>query len=214
MVKPARIGIFGGSFDPPHIGHRLVVQDAFEALQLDRVIVIPAGTQPLKGGVRTAPHHRLAMVRLCFADMPGIEVDSVEVDRGGVSYMVDTVETLQGRWPSAQLSLLVGEDVVATLPQWRDAQRLLTMVRLVVLRRGEPSEQVTAMLAAWESDKAVLPISALATRRVDVTSTEIRKRLAEGKPVKGFIPDVVKQYIETAALYPAQPAAADEPGLA
>lgn len=206
-----RIGIFGGSFDPPHIGHLLVVQDAMEALSLDLMFIVPAATQPLKREGRTAAEHRLAMVDRCFAGLPGISVDPIEVHRGGLSFMVDTVETLQGRWPGATLHLLVGEDVIATLPQWREPERLLSMVHLVVLRRGDASPAVTAMLAGWEARTGVRRTIPLATRRVDLTSTEIRKRVRAGKSIVGFVPEAVASYIESAGLYPAQPAAADDP---
>lgn len=208
------IGLFGGSFDPPHIGHLLVVQDAMEALSLDQMRIVPAATQPLKRDARTAAEHRLAMVERCFAGLPGITVDPIEVHRGGVSFMVDTVEALQGRWPGATLHLLVGEDVVATLPQWREPERLLSMVQLVVLRRGNASAAVAELLAMWEARTGVRRTIQLATRRVDLTSTEIRTRVREGKSINGFVPDAVAQYIESAGLYREQPAAADDPGLA
>jgi nicotinate-nucleotide adenylyltransferase len=211
-----RIGIFGGSFDPPHNGHLLVVQDAMEAMSLDHMLIIPAATQPLKRDGRTGAEHRLAMVERCFAGLPGISVDPIEVNRGGLSFMVDTVEALQGRWPGAILHLLVGDDVVATLPGWREPARLLSMVHLVVLRRGLASEQVTAMLAEWEArtEYPVRRTVQLATRQVDMTSTEIRTRVREGKSIAGFVPDAVAQYIQSAGLYSAQPAAADDPGRA
>ena len=208
-----RIGIFGGSFDPPHNGHLLVAQDAMEALSLDHLLVVPAGTQPLKRDGRTSAEHRLAMAERCFAGLTGISVDPIEVERGGLSFMVDTVEALQGRWPGATLHLLVGDDVVATLPGWREPARLLSMVHLVVLRRGDLSSDVTTMLAEWEArtDWTVRRTVQLATRRVDMTSTEIRTRVREGKSLAGFVPDAVAQYIQSAGLYPAQPAAADDP---
>ena len=211
-----RIGIFGGSFDPPHNGHLLVAQDAMEALALDHMLIVPAATQPLKPDGRTGAEHRLAMVERCFAGLPGISVDPIEVQRGGLSFMVDTVGALQGRWPGATLHLLVGEDVVASLPRWREPGRLLSMVQLVVLRRGDASDDVTGMLAEWEArtDDTVRRTVQLATRRVDMTSTEIRTRVREGKSLAGFVPDAVAQYIQSAGLYPAQPAAADDPGRA
>ena len=87
-----RLGIFGGSFDPPHVGHLLVAQDAVTALSLDRLLIVPAAQQPLKQGQQTPAADRLAMVQRCFAGVPGLVVDPVEIDRGGLSYMVDTVE--------------------------------------------------------------------------------------------------------------------------
>ncbi|MES2522330.1 MAG: nicotinate (nicotinamide) nucleotide adenylyltransferase [Gemmatimonadota bacterium] len=204
-----RLGIFGGSFDPPHVGHLLVAQDAIEALALDLLIIVPTGTQPLKREHRTAAAHRLAMVRQCFEGVPKAEVDSIEVDRGGLSFMVDTVEHLQRQYPLAELLLLIGEDVVPTLPRWRDPERLLEMVSLVILDRADqPDDGNAAALSHTDTQgwpDAIPPgvVSArhLATRRVDVSSTEIRARVGAGRSLRGFVPDAVASYIASTALY-------------
>ena len=130
-----RLGILGGSFDPPHVGHLLIAQDAIAALALDRLVVVPAATQPLKQAHCSAAVHRLAMLERCFDGVPKTVVDPVELDRGGLSFMVDTVDHYRQQWPSAAIHLLIGEDVVETLPRWREPERLLAMVQLVVLRR-------------------------------------------------------------------------------
>ncbi len=191
-----RLGIFGGSFDPPHVGHLLVAQDARDALHLDRLLVIPAAQQPLKEAEQTPAVHRLAMVRAAFADVPGIEVDPVEIDRGGLSFMVDTVEAVRRRFPGARIHLLVGEDVVPTLPRWHEPERLLAMVELVVLTRASGA-------AAGEDLREGRTAQAvrLATRRVDVSSTEIRARVRDGRSLKGFVPDAVATYIASTGLY-------------
>jgi len=194
-----RVGIFGGSFDPPHVGHLLVAQDACEALSLDRMLVIPAGQQPLKRGVRTPAADRLAMTRLGFGSLSGIMVDPIEIERGGLSYMVDTVESLRQRWPSADLHVLVGEDAAATFSQWKEPARLRSMARVVVLRRvvasedPVPSPELASALA--------LPWQQLATRRVDVSSTEIRARVRDGRSIRGFVTDDVAKYIVSTGLY-------------
>jgi nicotinate-nucleotide adenylyltransferase len=210
VTAAAHVGILGGSFDPPHTGHLLVAQDAHDALAVDRLLVIPAATQPLKGAGHATAHDRLAMARLAFADLPGIEVDPVEVDRGGISFMVDTVEHLRRRLPSAVLHLLVGEDVVPTLPRWRDADRLLAMVRLVILQRGLEAGAGPAV-----PNRELLPGVAgavrLATRRVDVSSTEVRARVRDGRSIRGFVPDAVARYITDHALYQGEPPIADPP---
>jgi nicotinate-nucleotide adenylyltransferase len=194
-----RLGLFGGSFDPPHVGHLLVAQDAFEALRLDRLLVIPAAQQPLKGGHQTAADHRLAMVQACFQGVRGIEVDPVEIERGGLSFMVDTVEAVRRRWPDAHLHLLVGRDVVPTLPRWHDVDRLLSMVRLVVLARdAAPLER--PLVINTESDSGVVA-EVLSTRRVDMSSTEIRSRVRDGRSIRGFVPDAVATYIASTGLY-------------
>jgi len=191
-----RIGLFGGSFDPPHIGHLLVAQDAIEALALDRLLVVPAGQQPLKGPSQTAAEHRLAMAQACFDGVPHTQVDPAEIARGGLSFMVDTVEDVRRRWPSAHLHLLIGSDVVPTLPRWKDPERLLGMVRLVVLYRNTDG--------AVPDDREIHGGGAadwLATRRVDVSSTEIRTRVRNGLSIRGFVSDAVATYIASTGLY-------------
>ncbi|MCC6244143.1 MAG: nicotinate (nicotinamide) nucleotide adenylyltransferase [Gemmatimonadaceae bacterium] len=202
-----RLGIFGGSFDPPHMGHLLIAHDAMDALSLDRLLIIPAGQQPLKQSTRTPAADRLAMVQRCFAGVARMEVDPVEIARGGLSYMVDTVADVQQRWPSAEVHLLVGSDVLATFSQWREPARLRSMVRLVVLRRlssdGTP-EAPSDLLDAPDA-----PVIHLATRRVDVSSTEIRARVREGRSIRGFVTDAVAEYIVSTGLYLRDSVAAD-----
>lgn len=201
-----RIGIFGGSFDPPHNGHLLVALDAIETLSLDRLMVVPAGVQPLKKGQRTSSEHRLAMTRQCFDGLPQVEVDPIEIERGGLSFSVDTVEAYRRQWPSADLHLLIGEDAAAGLAQWREPERLLSMAQLVVLSRtmNDAAARSAASPASDEwmaSFGAHAPIQKLATRRVDVSSTEIRARVNEGRSIRGFVPDAVAAYIATHGLY-------------
>jgi nicotinate-nucleotide adenylyltransferase len=196
-----RLGLFGGSFDPPHVGHLLMALDALDALSLDRLLIIPAAQQPLKPGDQTPAEHRLAMVRACFAGVPGLEVDPVEIARGGLSYMVDTVEEVHRRVPATTLYLLVGSDVVPTLPRWRDVDRLLRMVQLVVLSRAEAEASAGAELVVHGGVVA----QRLATRRVDVSSTEIRARIRSGRSIRGFVPDAVATYIASTGLYRENP---------
>ncbi len=203
-----QLGLFGGSFDPPHVGHLLVAQDALEVLQLDRLLVIPAARQPLKDAQPTSAAHRLAMVEACFSGIAGIEVDPVEIGRGGLSYMVDTVDVVHRRWPEAALHLLVGSDVVPTLPRWHNVDGLLSMVHLVVLTRGTALDNVVLSVDAEETSDRVA-VRYLATRRVDVSSTEIRSRVREGRSIRGFVPDAVAAYIASTGLYLEDPSGID-----
>ena len=192
-----RVGLFGGSFDPPHVGHLLVAQDARSALALDLLLVIPSAQQPLKDAHGSAAAHRFAMVEACFGGLPGILVDPVEIDRGGLSYMVDTVQDVRRRWPTADLHLLIGADVVPTLPRWHDIDRLLGEVRLVVLTRDADPVPTAGPLHVHGGVEAIR----LSTRRVDVTSTEIRARVRDGHSLRGFVPDTVAHYIASTGLY-------------
>lgn len=188
-----RLGIYGGSFDPPHLGHLLTASDACERLALDRLVWVPAGVQPLKAGLaRATPAQRLAMVRLLTAGDARFEVDPVEIERDGLSYTVDTVAAYAARYPDAERFLLVGADVPGSFHLWKEPDRIRSLATLAVLERaadgagtGVPAE---GMLR-------------LPTRRVDVSSTEIRARLADGRSIHGFVPESVARFIEAERLY-------------
>jgi nicotinate-nucleotide adenylyltransferase len=189
-----RLGIFGGSFDPPHVGHLLVAVDAYEALELDRLIFVPNAIQPLKAGAQVAPaHQRLAMVRLLLGSDERFEVDATEIDRAGLSYTVDTLETFARRHPTAERFFLVGEDAMATFASWREPGRILELARLAIMRRA----------AVAGERRPALPDGtiALSTRLVDVSSTEIRERVRCGKSLYGFVPEPVAEFIEAERLY-------------
>ncbi|HET7613519.1 MAG TPA: nicotinate-nucleotide adenylyltransferase [Gemmatimonadaceae bacterium] len=190
-----RIGVFGGTFDPPHVGHLLLASDAREALNLDRLIFIPAGAQPFKiNSPPVAPaRDRLEMVRLAVADDAHYSVDDAEIERKGLSYTVDTLEQLATRYPSGKLFLLLGEDALAAFDQWREPERIRELATLAVMRRDGGS---TA--AVKPVPDGVIEVS---TRRVDVSSTEIRARLRAGKSIKGFVPESVERFIEARGLY-------------
>jgi nicotinate-nucleotide adenylyltransferase len=190
-----RVGVFGGTFDPPHIGHLLLASDAREALTLDRIVFVPAGAQPLK--VDTPPgasaRDRLEMVRLAVADDANYTVDDTEINRKGLSYTVDTLAHLSGRFPQAKLYLLLGEDSLASFDQWREPERIRELASLAVMRRdGVPGAGVKPI------PSGVVEVS---TRRVDVSSTEIRERLRAGKSIKGFVPESVERFVEARGLY-------------
>jgi nicotinate-nucleotide adenylyltransferase len=187
-----RVGIFGGTFDPPHVGHLIAASDACDALSLDQVVFVPAATQPLKAGIQTAPAgDRLAMVRLLTAGDMRFSVDPMEVDRGGLSFMVDTLRALRQRWPAgtADLVVLLGADAAAQFPLWKDPAAIQALAEVVVLTRGEAPLAVPGKLRE------------IGTRRVDVSSTEIRERVKAGKPVRALVTDPVAAYIARSGLY-------------
>jgi nicotinate-nucleotide adenylyltransferase len=190
-----RIGVFGGTFDPPHVGHLLVATDAREALKLDRLIFVPAGAQPFK--VDTPPlasgQDRLEMVRLALADDANYAVDDTEINRKGLSFTVDTLEQLSGKNPAAELFLLLGEDVLAGFEQWRNPLRIRELATLAVVRRAGASGSPVQPIVP-----GMLTVS---TRRVDVSSTEIRERRRAGKSIKGFVPESVERFIDARGLY-------------
>ena len=191
-----RLAIFGGSFDPPHVGHLLAASDAAEQLDVDRVIFVPAATQPLKvGRAGTSAEHRLAMTRLLVEGDARFEVSDVEVTRAGLSFTVDTLAHFAAQFPGAERFLLLGKDVLGTFDQWKDPTRVVSLARPVLLVRGDETD---ASLPASMRDAKALRLT---TRRIDVSSTEIRERVRLGRSIKGFVTDGVAAYIARAGLY-------------
>jgi nicotinate-nucleotide adenylyltransferase len=207
-----RLGIFGGTFDPPHVGHLLAASDAFEHLALDRLVFVPAAIQPLKARRSTASgSHRMAMVRLTLGAEPRFEVDSVELDRDGLSYSVDTLGDFARRFPLAERYFLVGADVLGSFAQWRDPRTVLELATLAVLTRSDSDLDAPHAPHAMHRE-AGTPAGALAddlatrsttvpTRRIDVSSTEIRDRVRTGRSIRGFVTDAVAEYISSHGLY-------------
>jgi nicotinate-nucleotide adenylyltransferase len=190
-----RIGVFGGTFDPPHVGHLLLAADARDALDLDRLIFVPASAQPLKvdkPAVASA-RDRLEMVRLVVADDANYQVDDAEINREGLSYTVDTLEHLSGRYAGAELFLLLGQDALAGFGQWRKPERILELATLALMMRSGAGD-----VAQWRKAERLALVS---TRRVDVSSSEIRERLRAGKSIKGFVPESVERFIDARGLY-------------
>ena len=191
-----RIGLLGGSFDPPHTGHLLSAGDAFDALNLDRLVFIPAAVQPLKVGLSQASEmQRLAMCRLLVDGDQRFDVDSIEIDRCGLSYTVDTLTTYRARWPDAELFWLVGADVKRTFAKWRSPERITALATLVVMVRAGDAADLAGLPSGGKAAQS------LATRRIDISSTEVRQRVREGKSIRGFVPDAVAAYIAAERLY-------------
>ena len=186
-----RIGAYGGTFDPIHVGHLLLASDARESLGLDRLIFVPAGAQPFKvdSPPRASAQDRLEMVRLAVADDAYYTVDDTEIERKGLSYTVDTLEHLAERHPGATLFFLLGQDALAMFGQWKNPKRIRELAKVAVLRRTGSRTRLP---------KGMISVS---TRRVDISSTEIRERLRAGKSIKGFVPESVERFIEARGLY-------------
>lgn len=189
-----RIGVLGGTFDPPHVGHLIAAVDACESLKLDRLIFIPTAAQPHKTATPAiaSAEDRLEMLRLAVGADPRFEVSDREIQRGGLSYTVDTLETLRREHPDAELVLIVGMDALAAFDRWKNPDRILELAVLaVVARNGDPTTSAAV-------DRHVTVVGG---RQVDVSSTEIRKRLSEGKSVRGFVAESVEAYIAARNLY-------------
>lgn len=205
-MNPARLALLGGTFDPPHIGHLLAASDACDLLELDRLVFVPTGRQPLKQHLEsTSADHRSRMVQLMVDGDPRFSVDEIEIRRTGLSFSVDTLEEYARRFPDSERFFLLGEDAFALLDQWREVARVVTLAHLVVMTREAgtdvvDSDRVTSRVRALGGAGAATP-RAIQSRRVDVSSTEIRKRVKDGQSIRGFVTEPVAQYIELNGLY-------------
>jgi nicotinate-nucleotide adenylyltransferase len=194
-----RVGILGGTFDPIHYGHLLIAEEARAALGLHRTLLIPAGRQPLKHGAHIAsPAQRLAMTRLACADNPALEVSSVEVERPGLSYTVNTLEELH-RADIGQLHFILGADALADLHRWYEAPRILQLARIVAVRRPGHVLDIDTIETRLPGLSARLIV--IDGPLLEISSSELRQRVAAGKPIRYMTPHPVVEYIAANRLY-------------
>jgi nicotinate-nucleotide adenylyltransferase len=196
--RPARIGLFGGTFDPPHVGHLVTAVNVRHALGLDRVILMVANVPWQKQGERaiTLALDRLAMVEAAVADVPGLEAGRLEIDAGGPSYTADTLATLAELHPGAELFTIVGDDAAAGLRTWERYEEVIAQSRLVVVDRpGEP------VRLSDDIDWIHVEVP-----RLEVSSTDLRARFNDGRPLDYLLTDAVLHVIRQRGLY-AEPAA-------
>jgi nicotinate-nucleotide adenylyltransferase len=199
-----RLGLFGGSFDPIHYGHLLLAETCRETLALDEVWLIPAATPPHKQSQeRAAAKHRLEMIELALVGHEQIRASSIEIDRGGVSYTVDTLAEIQKVHPQATLFLLMGADSLRDLPTWREPGRICALSFPAVVRRGgmpEPDFSVLAPLVSAERLKMIRSAQ-VQMPLIELSSTDLRERARTGKSLRFRTPRAVEKYIETHGLY-------------
>jgi nicotinate-nucleotide adenylyltransferase len=188
VSKPTeKIGLYGGSFDPIHNGHLILARDAMERLELDKVIFLPARISPHKLDRPPAPPEaRCQMLSAAIAAEPRFEMDACEIEREGPSFTIDTVQSFRARHPQAQLYYFIGEDNLAELETWKESHKLLEAAQFVVLSRaGMPA------LSRFPT----------ITRHIEISSTEIRKRVARGLSVRYMAPLLVCELIARLGLY-------------
>ena len=204
-----RIGLLGGTFDPPHYGHLLVAQEAAWRLGLARVLFLPARQNPLKQGEPTSPaEHRVRMVELAIAENPLFAVSRADLDRPPPSYTVDLLRLLRDQHgPYVELSFLIGTDLLPELPAWHRPDEVLRLARLVaVARPGGPAPRSGAIERALPSARGRLTV--LHPPGVAISSTELRARVRAGRPIRYLTPPAVAAYIRQHGLYLAAPAGA------
>ncbi len=188
-----RIGIYGGSFDPVHLGHLLVAQAAIEELGLDRLFFVPAAISPFKQSAPPTPGVvRAQLLRLALAGRANCEVDTQEVERPGVSYSVDTLRDYARRFPAAKMFYLIGADNAAALPQWRAADELARLAEFIIIPR--PGDATLPLPAPFHGQ-------ALRGWPLGVSSSEIRARVKAGLPITHLVPAVVADAIRNNQLY-------------
>jgi len=199
-----RIGICGGTFDPFHRGHLEPILKVREELEWDRVIYIPAHVQPFKQDRDFASgYHRFTMISLAILDHDALFASEIELERGRVSYSVETLQELRATWPHATIDWIIGDDNLAKLSEWKSLDRIFELANFVVLTRGGqtllPAHQ--PRLTTPRSRPTHGTISMARNEMVPVSSTEIRKRVRDGEPIEDLVPPPVSRYIQHNGLY-------------
>jgi nicotinate-nucleotide adenylyltransferase len=202
------LGIFGGTFNPPHLGHLAVARHALSELALERVLLMPAHISPYKLTEEgPGAEHRLNMCRLAVEGVEGLSVSTLELERGGPSYTVDTLRTIHESDPDAQLTFIVGADTASTLGTWREPREILERARLAVAARTGSARRrvidtVTALLpAGLDGGSADRRVTFLEMGAVEVSSSMVRERVARGETVEGLLSPAVAGYIAEHGLY-------------
>ena len=189
------MGILGGTFNPIHLGHLFIAQDALEQCRLERVLFVPTAMpphKPLAGKISAA--HRLRMLKLAIAGNERFAVDDLEIRRGGKSYSVETLTELQCRQPAVDFYFIIGADSLAELHLWRNVEQLVKLCRFLVFARPGYTAKPAAGLAG-------LRYKLFSTHPAEISSQEIRARVARGRSIRYLVPDSVRQYIERQHLY-------------
>lgn len=193
--RPGRIGLYGGTFDPVHIGHALMAYDALEQAQLDQLWFIPCRQSPHKDKPTVASgEQRSEMIRLATQHEPRFAVSTIELDRASPSYSIDTVEAVRQMHPQAELFWVIGQDQLPGLGSWHRAQELFRMVTFLMFARSQADSSSISLYP----EARIFPVNA---RRIDISATEIRNRLRSGLPVRHFVSLLVAEYIDEHRLY-------------
>jgi nicotinate-nucleotide adenylyltransferase len=200
-----RIGVFGGTFDPVHIGHLILAEQCREAARLDQVWFVPAGNPPHKQDHNVAHfEQRAEMIELAAAGYPPFRVEPIEHERQGLTYTADTLEALKERHPGDELFLLIGSDALNDLPGWYEPRRIIASAALLVMMRANyPAKNVSDLRAALNlpADAPMhveyVPMPPL----IDISSSDLRRRVAEGRSIRYLVPRAVECYIAEKKLY-------------
>jgi nicotinate-nucleotide adenylyltransferase len=198
-----RIGILGGTFNPVHTGHLVLAQDALERFELNRVIFVPCACPPHKSVTSLLPaEHRLRMLKLAVKGDPRFDVSDIELKRGGISYTIDTIRALKRRYPEAMLHLIMGADALMELYLWKDVYALLEACVIIVMMRPGTAERITPEALRLTPPWPQRLLRNLAQgHMVEISATDIRRRVAEGQSIRYLVPLAVEMYIAEHKLY-------------
>lgn len=194
-----RLGLYGGTFDPIHLGHLILAEQCREACRLDRVWLIATGSPPHKPDGRTPVGHRLEMVRIAIAGHPAFAASDIEAKRPGPHYSVETLEAIRRDRPDDELFFLIGADSLADLPSWRAPERIAQLATIVVVNR--PGLEEIDPTRFPDFGPGTHPLAWVSIPPVGIASSDLRRRMAEGRSVRYQIPRGVEAYIEAHGLY-------------
>ena len=191
-----RIGVFGGTFDPIHVGHLVAAVNARHALQLDRVVMMVANIPWQKAGIRavSTPEDRLALVEAAVGGVPGVEASSLEIERGGESYTADTLAEMGRRHPGAELFLIIGWDVAPVLTTWERWEEVQRLATLVVVNRPDYPPPAALQEAGWRVAEVKVP-------NLEISSSDLRARAADGRPLDYLVPEAGVRCIRARGMY-------------
>jgi len=195
-----RLGMFGGSFDPPHVAHVALAQAAVAQLGLDQLRIFPTGQAWHKARDLTPAAHRLEMARLAFGEVPRAVVDGRELQRSGPTYTIDTLRELRAEFPDAELLLVIGADQAEALHSWRDSDQILRIATISVAARARPVRAEGFFDTSRLAGARLAPVE---LAPMPVSATEVRQRVASGQPISDLVPAAVAGYIAHHCLYQA-----------
>jgi len=196
-----RIGVLGGTFDPIHFGHLAIAEEARVCVPVDVVLLMPARVQPLRQQEKiSSPEYRAAMLERAVLGNPGLALSRIEFERPGPSYTVDTMALLRERYPrDCEFFFIVGIDALAELPRWKEPERLLTLCRIVAFQRPGCDMDPRNLFLKLPLLRERLIV--LEGPRLDISGTELRRRVRQGLPIRYLVPDAVAEYVQAHRLY-------------
>ena len=200
--RPIRLGIYGGSFDPVHLGHLLLAETCREECELDRVLFLPCGQSPHKpNGAIASGHQRAEMLEFAVAGDPRFGICRIEQERSGPSFTVETLRQLRAEQPDSELFFLMGADSLADLPLWREPQAILELATIVAVNRGQRPPPDLASLEARLGPIVRDRVRFVTMPAVDLSATEIRERVRSGRSLRFRVPRAVEEYIRQHGIY-------------